>query len=144
MITLRKQKEEGLFERMSKKDAKRFSHQLVRLEESFCGLAEMKSIPGCLFVVDTKREDIAVREANRLGIPIVAICDTNADPDLISHPIPGNDDALRAIRLLTTLITDSIIAGRKRYEAGQQVVPIEPTEGDVDEVAAGASDKSGE
>ncbi len=144
MIELRKQKEEGLFERISKKDAKRFSHQLIRLEESFCGLSEMQRVPGCLFIIDTKREDIAVREANRLNIPIVAICDTNADPDMISHPIPGNDDALRSIRLLTKLVTDSIIAGRKKYESTQQVVPIEPAEDGDEAVASSAGGKDGE
>ena len=144
MIELRKQKEEGLFDRISKKDAKRFSHQLIRLEENFCGLSEMERVPGCMFIIDTKREDIAVREANRLGIPIVAICDTNADPDMISHPIPGNDDALRSIRLLTKLVTDSIIAGRKKYESAQQVVPIEPSEGADEAVASSASGKDGE
>ena len=143
MLQLRKQKAEGLFERISKKDAKRFDHQLIRLEESFCGLAAMQRLPGCMFVVDTKREDIAVREANRLNIPVVAICDTNADPDMISHPIPGNDDALRSIKLLTTLVTDAIIAGRKKYETSQQVVPVESSE-DGDEAVAGASGKSGE
>ena len=95
MRLLRKQKADGFFERISKKDAKHLSHQMERLEESFSGLADLEKLPGCMFVVDIKREEIAVREANRLNIPIVAICDTNADPDLITYPIPGNDDAIR-------------------------------------------------
>ena len=125
MRELRRQKADGLFERISKKDAKQLSHQLERLEESFSGLAEVEKLPGCLFIVDTKREEIAVREANRMKIPIVALCDTNADPDLISYPIPGNDDALRAIKLIATVAAESVIAGRRRFETSQQPVPVE-------------------
>jgi small subunit ribosomal protein S2 len=119
--TLRKQRAEGFFERISKKDAKQLSRLQERLEESYAGIAEMDRVPGCLFVIDIKREEIAVREANRLKIPIVAICDTNADPDLVAYPIPGNDDAIRSIQLLTTLITERVIAGRKRFEAAQPI-----------------------
>ena len=124
MRELRTQKAGGFFERISKKDAKQFSHQLERLEESFSGLAEMGHLPGALFVVDIKREEIAVREANRLSLPIVAICDTNADPDLITHPIPGNDDAIRSIKVIVSLIAESILAGRRRFEVEQPVQPI--------------------
>jgi small subunit ribosomal protein S2 len=120
---LRKQKADQFFERISKKDAKRLSRQLERLEESFSGLAEMDRLPGCLFVVDIKREEIAVREANRLNIPIVAICDTNADPDVVTFPIPGNDDAIRAIQLIVSLIAESVIAGRRRFATAQQQAP---------------------
>jgi small subunit ribosomal protein S2 len=117
---LRKQKEEGLFERISKKDANRLGRQLERLESSFSGLADMVKLPGCVFVIDTKREQIAVREAQRLNIPIVAICDTNADPDPITYPIPGNDDAIRSIRLILSLAVDSVIRGRDRHAVSQQ------------------------
>ncbi len=119
---LRKQKEDGFFERISKKDAGRLTRQLERLEEHFAGLAEMDRVPGCLFIVDTKREQIAVQEANRLNIPIVAICDTNADPDRIAHPIPGNDDAIRSIRLIVSLATESVIAGRRRFATQQETI----------------------
>ena len=127
MRLLRKQREEGFFERISKKDAKRLTKELERLEASFSGLASVDKLPGCLFIVDIKREEIAVKEANRLNIPIVAICDTNADPDLIAYPIPGNDDAIRSVRLLTSLVTESILAGRRRFEVEQK--PIEPIKG---------------
>ncbi len=128
LLELRKQKTDGFFERISKKDAKRLSRQLERLEESFCGLAEMDRLPGCLFIVDTKREDITVKEANRLNIPVVAICDTNANPDVIAHPIPGNDDAIRSIKLITALAAESVIAGRRRWTIEQQpVVPAAAT-----------------
>ena len=128
LLELRKQKTDGFFERISKKDAKRLSRQLERLEESFCGLAEMDRLPGCLFIVDTKREDITVKEANRLNIPVVAICDTNANPDVIAHPIPGNDDAIRSIKLITALAVEAVIAGRRRWMVEQQpVVPAAAT-----------------
>jgi len=116
---LRKQKADGFFERVSKKDAKRMSRQLEELEASFSGLAQLDRLPSCVIIVDTKREEIAVREANRLNIPIVAICDTNADPDLVSYPIPGNDDAIRSIRLIIAILTESIIVGRQRFLAQQ-------------------------
>ena len=119
MRTLRKQKEDGFFDRISKKDAKRLSHQLERLEESFAGVADMDRLPGCLFVIDIKREEISVREANRLNIPIVAICDTNADPELVSYPIPGNDDAIRSIKLIMSIIAERVLAGRQRFELEQ-------------------------
>ena len=124
LLDLRKKKEDGFFERISKKDAKQLSRQMERLEESFAGVAEMDRVPGCLFVVDLKREEIAVREANRLKIPIVAICDTNADPDLIAYPIPGNDDAIRSIKLISAIITESVMAGRRRFEVEQHPVPV--------------------
>ena len=128
---LRKQKTDGFFERISKKDAKQLSRQLERLEEHFTGLAEVDRLPGCLFVVDIKREEIAVREANRLRIPIVAICDTNADPDLITHPIPGNDDAIRAIKLIVSVVTERILAGRRRFETSQQQAVVRDTATDA-------------
>ncbi len=111
---LRKQREEGYFERLSKKDAKRLERQLEKLQTNFAGIAGLDRLPAALYVVDPKREQNAVHEANRLGIPIVAICDTNSDPDLITYPIPGNDDAIRSIRLITSLITDRIVAGRQQ------------------------------
>lgn len=114
LITLRKQREEGYFERLSKKDAKRLERQIEKLQGHFSGLVGLDRRPACLYVIDPKREQNAVHEANRLGIPIIAICDTNADPDLIAYPIPGNDDALRSIRLITSLVVDRIVAGRQR------------------------------
>ena len=131
LLELRKQRGEGFFERISKKDAKQLARQLERLEEHFSGLAEMARLPGCLFVIDIKREEIAVREANRLNIPIVAVCDTNADPDLIAYPIPGNDDAIRSIKPITSLVTESVIAGRRRFEVEQ--LPVAPAVPDPSE-----------
>jgi len=140
MRELRQQRADGFFERISKKDAKRLGRQLERLEESFSGLAELDRLPGCLFVVDTKREEIAVREANRLNIPIVAICDTNTDPDIVTYPIPGNDDAIRSIKLIVSIIAESVIAGRRRFVAAQPAVAAAPGAAETAQVNGSAAD----
>ena len=114
LLLLRKQKEEGYFERLLKKDGKRLERELEKLGENYSGLATMNRLPACVYIVDPKREQNAVHEANRLRIPIVAICDTNADPEAITYPIPGNDDALRSIRFVTTYLADRIEAGRRQ------------------------------
>src|SRR6185295_10204196 len=89
-------------------------------------------VPGAIFVVDIKREEIAIREANRLNIPIVAICDTNVDPELVTYPIPGNDDAIRSIKLIVGMVGQSISAGWSRYQStNQPVTPIAPVDGDA-------------
>ncbi len=123
---LRQKREEGFFDRISKKDAKQLSRQMERLESDFAGLVDLDRLPGCLFIVDTKREEIAVREANRLNIPIVAICDTNADPDLITYPVPGNDDAIRALKLIVSMVAERVLAGRQRFAIEQQVIQQPP------------------
>jgi small subunit ribosomal protein S2 len=130
---LRQQKQEGFFERVSKRDAKQLSRQLERLEDSFSGLSSLEGLPGCLFVVDTKREQNAVREAKRLNIPVVAICDSNVDPTTIDYPIPGNDDAIRSIRLILAEACKAIEAGRSRVAiqplaSSKQDEPVELSE----------------
>ncbi len=124
LIQLRQQHAEGYFERLSKKDAKRLRQQMGKLEINFGGLSSMERLPSCLFVVDPKREFNAVHEANRLNIPVIAICDTNADPDLIAYPIPGNDDAIRSIQMIASFVTESILAGRQ--QAGIPIAPMAP------------------
>ena len=104
LAELRAMHERGDFERMSAKEANDSRDDLDRLERSFAGMADMKRLPGALFVIDCKKERIAVSEANKLGIPIVAITDTNCDPEKIQLVIPGNDDAIRSCRLIVTAI----------------------------------------
>ena len=113
-LNLRKQKEDGVFDRISKKDARRNERQLAKLDTNVGSISTLEGLPACLYVIDPKREQNAVHEANRLKIPIVAMCDTNADPDLIAYPIPSNDDAIRSIRLITTMLADSLVAGRRK------------------------------
>jgi small subunit ribosomal protein S2 len=103
---------DGTFEKLAKKEVSRLSRERTRLEFAFAGIKEMPGLPSLLFVIDTKKEKIAVSEANRLGIPIVGVVDTNCDPSLINFPIPGNDDALRAIKLFTGMVANSVLEAR--------------------------------
>ena len=107
---------DGTLEAITKKEKAILTKEMDKLKKNLQGIVNMKKMPGALFIVDAKKEDIAVKEARKLGIPIVAIIDTNADPDLIDYPIPANDDAMRSIKLLTGLITDSIVEGKKQFD----------------------------
>jgi small subunit ribosomal protein S2 len=104
--------EEGGFEKLTKKEALGLSREREKLERSLGGIKNMTSLPDVLFVVDVDHEDIAVREARKLGIPVVAVVDTNCSPDGVEYVIPGNDDAMRAIELYATLIADAVLDGK--------------------------------
>jgi small subunit ribosomal protein S2 len=112
--------EDGSINRFPKKEILGLQREREKLEKNLGGIKKMNRLPGAIFVVDTQRENIAVLEANRLGIPVVAIVDTNCDPDVIDYPIPGNDDAIRAIRLVTSKIADACIEGREKLSEMQQ------------------------
>ena len=103
---------DGTFEKLAKKEVSRLSRERERLQFSFAGIKEMPGLPSLVFVIDTKKEKIGVTEARRLGIPIVGIVDTNCDPTQIDFPVPGNDDALRSIRLFTRFVADTILEAR--------------------------------
>jgi len=120
--------EDGSINRFPKKEILVLGREREKLEKNLGGIKKMTRPPGILFVVDTQREDIAVQEANRLGIPVVAVVDTNCDPDVIDYPIPGNDDAIRAIRLVTSKVADACLDGRNKLSEMQQA--------DVDKGAA--------
>ena len=102
---------DGTFEKLAKKEVSRLSRERERLQFAFSGIKEMPGLPALVFVVDTKKEKIAVAEAARLGIPIVGVVDTNCDPTPIDFPIPGNDDAIRSIRLFTRMVADTVAEG---------------------------------
>jgi small subunit ribosomal protein S2 len=110
---------DGTFEKLSKKEVSRLQRERTKLEFAFAGIKEMPGLPALVFIIDTKKEKIAVAEANRLGIPIVGVVDTNCDPDVIDYPVPGNDDAIRAIRLFTKLVADSSIEARSTALEGR-------------------------
>ena len=112
--------EDGSISRFPKKEILQLQNEREKLERNLGGIKEMTRLPGALFVIDTNRENIAVQEANRLGIPVVAVVDTNCDPYVIDYPIPGNDDAIRAIRLVTSKIADACVEGRQHYSESQQ------------------------
>jgi small subunit ribosomal protein S2 len=109
---LRELRDTGGFDHMPKKEAAGLEDDLDRLERNFGGMAEMKRLPAAVFVVDPRKEHIAVTEARKLKIPIIAITDSNCDPELIDHVIPGNDDAIRAVRLISARIAEAAIEGR--------------------------------
>ncbi len=110
-------KEKGDLEYFTKKERAKIEKEYLRLSEYLSGIRDMKEAPAAMFVVDLPKEHIAVAEAKRLGIPVVAIADTNADPETVDYPIPGNDDAIRSIKLFSYLIADSYVEGAKEYQA---------------------------
>jgi len=120
--------ESGDLARLPKKEAKGLEEDLARLQRVLGGMRNLAELPGALFVVDPHREHIAVTEANKLDIPVVAIVDTNCDPDLIRYPIPGNDDAIRGIRLISSKIADAVIEGQQRRESMQAEADMERLE----------------
>lgn len=110
---IEKMKEDGTFERLPKKEVILLEREHRKLIRGLGGIRLMTNLPSAVFIVDTQKEQTALKEARRLGIPVVAIVDTNADPDEVDYPIPGNDDAIRSIKLLTGLIAEAVIAGRE-------------------------------
>ncbi|MEJ2355016.1 MAG: 30S ribosomal protein S2, partial [candidate division WOR-3 bacterium] len=108
------------FETLPTKIQSRLLRQKEKMEKHFDGIQNMERLPDLLYVVDVNREDIAIKEANLLEIPVVAIIDTNSDPEMIDYPIPANDDAIESIKLITNIIETAIIEGKKRYEDEQQ------------------------
>jgi small subunit ribosomal protein S2 len=117
------------FARMSKKDVLKIEEEIERLNRHFGGIKEMTRLPAALYIVDPSMEYIAIAEANRTGIPIVAMTDTNCNPNLIDYPIPSNDDAIRAVRLVTTRVADAVLEGLQRRELGDDAEQFEFEEG---------------
>ena len=115
--TIEKMAADGTYERLPKKEVAQLEREREKLEKNLGGIKEMSRLPAAIFVIDTKKEHIAVHEANRLGIPVVAVVDTNCDPEGIDYVIPGNDDAIRSIRLFTGKVAEACIEGRARYGA---------------------------
>ena len=132
---------DGSIARFPKKEALKLEKERVRLDGNLGGIKNMTRLPDALFIIDPKNEEIAVQEARRLGIPIVAVVDTNCDPDLIDYPIPGNDDAIRAIRLISARIADACVEGKQRY-AERRAADSDKAEDDR-AMAAAAAEKAG-
>lgn len=109
-------RDNGTFEKLPKKEVARITKEMEKLSKNLSGIKEMTSLPGAIFIVDPKKEYLAVHEAKRLNIPVVGIVDTNCDPDEIDYVIPGNDDAIRTIRLITSKIADAVIEGKNALE----------------------------
>ena len=113
---LERMEEEGVFEVLPKKEVIKLKALKEKLEKNLNGIKEMPELPGAIFVVDPRKENIAIQEAHRLGIPVVGIVDTNCDPDELDFPIPGNDDAIRAVKLITGAMATAVIEGRQGAE----------------------------
>ena len=130
---LRTMRDDGTFDLLPKKEVIKLNLEIEKLEKFLGGIQDMHKIPGALFIVDPRKERIAVQEAHKLGIPIVAIVDTNCDPDEVDYVIPGNDDAIRAVKLITQTMAAAVIEGRQ----GEQGVAaeVEEAEAEVSEEA---------
>ncbi len=152
LADLRKMEEEGIFERLTKKEAALLREEMSKLERFLGGIKDMPKLPGAVYIVDLKKEHIALAEARKLEIPVVAIVDTNCDPDEVDYVIPGNDDAIRAIKLITGKIADAIAEVRRVETQGEDVgeetaeeeeeEKPEPTEVIADEDLVMASESS--
>ncbi len=127
LAQLKKMEEDGTFAMLPKKEVIKHQGEIEKLEKYLGGVKEMKKIPAALFIVDPRKERNAIAEARKLNIPIVAIVDTNCDPDEIDYVIPGNDDAIRAIRLIAAAMASAVIEGRQGEDAVAQVVETEET-----------------
>ena len=126
--------QDGTFDLMPKKEVVKLNHEIEKLEKFLGGIQDMNKLPGALFIVDPRKEKIAVSEAKKLGIPVVAIVDTNCDPDDVNYVIPGNDDAIRAVKLIASCMADAIIEGHQG-EQGEEAAEA-AAEDAAEEVAA--------
>ena len=135
---LEKMEVDGTFENLTKKEIAAIQKEKAKLEKNLGGIKEMKELPGAIFIIDTHKEQIAVTEARRMGIPIVAVVDTNCNPEGIDYPIPGNDDAIRAITLFTQIIANAVIDADN--EAGLKI--IENLQDEDEEITTDAAKKS--
>ncbi len=125
---LEKMAEDGTFDLLPKKEVLKLRHEMEILEKNYGGIKEMKKAPAALFVVDPKKEHIAISEAKKLGIPVVAIVDTNCDPDEVDYPIPGNDDAIRAVKLIAETMANAILEGNQGEQLADEAAEEVPVE----------------
>ena len=138
--------EDGTFEVLPKKEVSKLKNEMEKLEKNLGGIKEMTRLPGAIFVVDPKNERIAVLEAKKLGIPVVGLVDTNCSPEDVDYPIPGNDDAIRAVKLITDVMANAVIEGKQGeiLEVAQEEVPTEEETQvetkDIEEVVAESED----
>ncbi len=129
LAQLKAMETDGTFDKLPKKEVTKLSLEIEKLEKFMGGITEMKKQPAAMFIVDPRKEKIAVLEAKKLGIPIVAIVDTNCDPDEVDYVIPGNDDAIRAVKLIAGAMADAVIEGRQ----GEQTAPEAAPEAEAEE-----------
>ena len=140
MLELRKYDEDNIWEKFSKKELAALRKEQLKLEKYLGGIAKMNAVPDAIFLIDPRREENAIAEARKLGVPVVSIVDTNCDPEVIDYPIPGNDDAIRAIKLITGLMANAVIEGRQGEDeaapaeaakAEEEAKPVDVSENDL-------------
>ncbi len=139
LLDIERMKEDGTMAKLSKKEVSALNKELLKLNKNLEGIRNMDKLPKAIFMVDAKKEDIAVKEAVTLKIPIVALVDTNSAPDDIEYVVPGNDDAIRSIKLVTGIMADAVLAGKEAFKAGvrkaiEEAEAAEEETGDEDEV----------
>lgn len=139
MKKLEEMKSTGIFESLPKKEVLKLEKQYEKMKRVLEGIRDMNKLPGAIFVVDPKRERIAVSEANKLEIPVIAIVDTNCDPEGIDYVIPGNDDAIRSIKLITSKIADAVIEGNAEFVANAEMAARSEQDEQMNEQEAGAA-----
>jgi len=136
---------DGTFDVLPKKEVIKLKNEMEKLEKNLGGIKEMTSLPGALFIVDPKKERIAILEARKLNIPVVGLIDTNCNPEDLDYPIPGNDDAIRAVKLITDCMANAIIEGREGVSAVEeemtQETPVTAEENDIEEVVETATEE---
>ncbi|MFB3880189.1 MAG: 30S ribosomal protein S2 [Armatimonadota bacterium] len=139
LAELRKMDEDGSLARLPRKERNRLTDLKGRLERFLSGIEKMPDLPKAMFIVDLKQEHIALQEARRLGIPVAAIVDTNCDPDEVQYPVPGNDDAIRAIRLMAGKMADAVLEGRAEHESrrAEEAIAAEAAAAAKEEAAVG-------
>ncbi|HHU22677.1 MAG TPA: 30S ribosomal protein S2 [Clostridiales bacterium] len=133
LAQLKQMQEDGTFDMLPKKEVIKLTGEINKLEKYLGGVKDMKKLPGALFVIDPRKEHNAIAEARKLGIPIVAVVDTNCDPDEIDYVIPGNDDAIRAIRLITSTIANAVQEGRQGEDTQVEAQPEEQKQEEVEQ-----------
>ena len=132
---LEKMFEEGTTDQYPKEEVILMKRELEKLEKNLGGIKDMKKIPGALFIIDSKKEEIAIAEAHKLHIPVIATVDTNCDPDVVDFPIPANDDAIRAVRLLASKMADAVLEGRQGQQEAEAAKEAEAEEAPAEEAA---------
>lgn len=130
---IEKMKEDGTFDLLPKKEVAQLEHELERLNRFLGGIRDINGLPDLIFIVDPKKEHIAINEALKLGIPVVAILDTNADPDQVTYPIPGNDDAIRSVKLITSAMADAVLEGKQGLQMEDEELEAEETNEEVED-----------
>lgn len=145
LFALNAMEEDGTFDILPKKEVAQLQHEAERLERFLGGIKDMNGLPDLMYVVDPKKEAIAIAEARKLGIPVVAILDTNADPDEVDYPIPGNDDAIRSVKLITSIMADAVVEGRQGEQGeADEEAPVAEDEETADETETTEDEESAE